>query len=663
MTGDIESSKTKHPSRLLMLAVILLSIAAVTSPILIELMVYDEYGFSKNAILTHLVLPGIWSAITLLVIALIVRTRIVGDIDVVWYRWSCSEVTLAILFILMITAIYQLLGMLLRKMGLPLNDELYVWVDQKGLAFFITLTVFKTIICPILEELFWRGYIQRTLESIFGGLIAWLVQAVLFAVIHFRPVGGFVPVFSFGLVAGAWRWRRRTLVPVILAHIAINSILCAAQWPDWLDYMRIRRSVDYVAQYEAIAGIAKLDPNDNAHNFYELARKSAVAVPPEFEQVKNLWPKNWAAEQHAAISDWLLDSEKMLDYVEQGTQKSYYWPQLTGEMIAETIPELTWIKSCAFALGIRSQLYAAEGKHEPAFSDLVTCFRLADHLAGRRPIISQFSAFRIQDVAVGSAFRILKNSDVPPETLEHFQRRIEQSLAEDTQTLDFEVERLFLLDSIQLMFTDDGVGNGYIPEIVLRFPETIQSLFPDFTEQKKQALLKLNRRQTTILTNRFFNLLDDAAMMNAWQLQNNASGIKKELESITTQNAFISMFGPFPIKPLERASRMRTSLDALIGTLAILRYEAERGQLPSGLQMLVDEGYLETLPQDSFSDGPLVYKQTADGFILYSYGHDFDDDGGTPSKWGYGDKGGDQVFWPVQRPNEAPEFSNKDQEL
>ena len=88
-------------------------------------------------------------------------------------------------------------------------------------------------------------------------------------------------------------------------------------------------------------------------------------------------------------------------------------------------------------------------------------------------------------------------------------------------------------------------------------------------------------------------------------------------------------------------------MDALIGTLAILRYEAEKGQLPSGLQTLLDEGYLEALPQDSFSDGPLIYKQIADGFLLYSCGLDFDDDSGTPSKWGEGKQGGDQVFWPV----------------
>jgi len=648
---EIESIENKQPSRLLMLAVLVMSIAAVAAPILIaRMMLFDEYGFSKNATLTHLVLPGVWSAIILLVIVLIVRIRVAGDLDFIWYRWSRSELLKTILLIITASLVYYPIGFLIRKLGLPMRESLYFWADQHGLAFFITLTVFITIIGPILEELFWRVYVFGTLRHLFGGLIALVSQAVIFGVIHFRPVGGFVPVFFLGLITGAWRWRRRTLLPVILAHIAVNSLWCAAQWPDWLDCTKIRRSVDYVAQYEYIAGIAELDPNDNARNFYELARQSAVDVPPEFEQVKNIWPKNWSAEQHAVISDWLSKSKEMLNYVEQGARKPYYWPGLNGDIMAMAKPELAWIRSSVFALLARSQLYAAEGNFKPAFSDIVTCLRLADHLAGRRPMISQLSAFSIRNLAVARAFRILKNTDVPTETMEQLQRQIEQSLAENeyTHTTDFAVERLICLHEIQIMFTDDGNGNGHIPKIALQISKPVQPILPEFTEQQKKALLKLDRRRTTMLTNRFFDLLENVAIMTTWEFQNNLIGIKNELENIITQNAFISYSGSVLIRPLEIASQTRTSLEALTATLAILRYKADRGHLPSGLEVLTQEGYLEALPQDGFSNGPLIYRRVDDDFILYSFGADFDDDGGIPSNWGKGEKGGDQVFWPVR---------------
>jgi hypothetical protein len=95
-------------------------------------------------------------------------------------------------------------------------------------------------------------------------------------------------------------------------------------------------------------------------------------------------------------------------------------------------------------------------------------------------------------------------------------------------------------------------------------------------------------------------------------------------------------------------ARAKTDLEALIATLAILQYDAEQGQLPPNLQALVDEGYLKAAPRDAFSFGTLVYRRTDGDFILYSFGADLDDDGGTPSKWGEGEQGGDQVFWPVQ---------------
>jgi hypothetical protein len=47
-------------------------------------------------------------------------------------------------------------------------------------------------------------------------------------------------------------------------------------------------------------------------------------------------------------------------------------------------------------------------------------------------------------------------------------------------------------------------------------------------------------------------------------------------------------------------------------------------------------------------ESTVIYKSTEKSFILYSLGADYDDDGGTPSKWGEDEKGGDQVFWPVE---------------
>jgi len=59
-------------------------------------------------------------------------------------------------------------------------------------------------------------------------------------------------------------------------------------------------------------------------------------------------------------------------------------------------------------------------------------------------------------------------------------------------------------------------------------------------------------------------------------------------------------------------------------------------------------GYIGEVPIDPFSGKPLAYKRVSESFILYSWGQDLDDDGGTRSVWGRSPQGGDQVFWPVE---------------
>jgi hypothetical protein len=99
---------------------------------------------------------------------------------------------------------------------------------------------------------------------------------------------------------------------------------------------------------------------------------------------------------------------------------------------------------------------------------------------------------------------------------------------------------------------------------------------------------------------------------------------------------------------LHYSYRCDIETNALIATTAILRYKAEKGHLPKDLQTLVTDGFLDKLPMDPFSNGPLVYKPANDNFILYSVAQDFNDNGGKHDpKWAE-KVNGDYVFWPVQ---------------
>jgi len=122
--------------------------------------------------------------------------------------------------------------------------------------------------------------------------------------------------------------------------------------------------------------------------------------------------------------------------------------------------------------------------------------------------------------------------------------------------------------------------------------------------------------------------------------------VKNTVEQIGS-NPFIKLWS---VNPTLRhlSAKARADLDSVITILALLRYKADRQEFPESLELLVGEGYLKKVPRDPFSSGAVVYQRTTDNFVLYSFGVDFDDDGGTPSKWGEGEQGGDQVFWAVR---------------
>jgi hypothetical protein len=80
---------------------------------------------------------------------------------------------------------------------------------------------------------------------------------------------------------------------------------------------------------------------------------------------------------------------------------------------------------------------------------------------------------------------------------------------------------------------------------------------------------------------------------------------------------------------LDAARRDTLAIDrAARAALAVERFRrAEQGHLPDTLDALVPR-FVEALPRDPFSDGPVRYRQTPDGYVVYSIGTNLRDDQG-----------------------------------
>jgi CAAX prenyl protease-like protein len=115
---------------------------------------------------------------------------------------------------------------------------------RQNVPFLALRWAISCLLVPILEELFWRGWLMRWLikpnflEIPFGTYVAssfWIV-AVLFASEH-------GPYWEVGLAAGVvynwWAIRTKCLADCILAHAVTNAILSAyvlwtGEWQYWL---------------------------------------------------------------------------------------------------------------------------------------------------------------------------------------------------------------------------------------------------------------------------------------------------------------------------------------------------------------------------------------------------------------------------------------------
>lgn len=100
--------------------------------------------------------------------------------------------------------------------------------DQAGTIVGALIVSVSTMIgAPLVEELFFRGLLQRSLARV--GIVAVIVQAIVFGMIHFTPdegrgnVGIVLGVGVFGLVLGLASRHYGRLGPSIIGHALFNA--------------------------------------------------------------------------------------------------------------------------------------------------------------------------------------------------------------------------------------------------------------------------------------------------------------------------------------------------------------------------------------------------------------------------------------------------------
>jgi hypothetical protein len=87
----------------------------------------------------------------------------------------------------------------------------------------VVLFIVVAICAPIVEEIFFRGLLLRSIERRAGTRWAVALSSLVFGLFHFQLIQ-LPALVAFGLVAALLTVRTQRLGPAIFAHIAFNAV-------------------------------------------------------------------------------------------------------------------------------------------------------------------------------------------------------------------------------------------------------------------------------------------------------------------------------------------------------------------------------------------------------------------------------------------------------
>jgi membrane protease YdiL (CAAX protease family) len=118
----------------------------------------------------------------------------------------------------------RLLGRDLDDVSTAARDLIDKATDPLGVALLVVIVV---IGAPIIEELFFRGLVQRAVARRFGAGWAIAASSLLFGLAHFQTLQA-PALVALGVVLGLLAHRNRRLGPGIATHMTFNAVTVVA---------------------------------------------------------------------------------------------------------------------------------------------------------------------------------------------------------------------------------------------------------------------------------------------------------------------------------------------------------------------------------------------------------------------------------------------------
>jgi|GEM_PF-1368180 len=626
-------------SKALLLMILMLSVFAAYVPLILGQHAFVDEGVSRNDALVFFVFPVF--TLILMLVFVIVGVKYVRTYRSLALPWIGHKRHVDVIGTVILATLVLVMDRLARRVfGMSYASDRIVLSGPMGTVLLVLYVLRMAVATPFIEEVFWRGYIQPGLQISLGATRAVVLQAVLFALFHLRGPREMGMLFLIGLFYGLWRWRRRSLLPLIVAHMLVNTVACIQFVSDHWEWQQMRIVYDYGRSLERLCMPTGNAPDENNAKAHYTQAFGAFRGRGEALAAADLaaCPTDLSSEKLGALRNWISDNREASAAFEAGTRKSYYVREYSSMSFEEIVGlpfggverEMIRLMLCRARLGV------AAGDYQHAVSDVAACYRFGLHLMGPKPLNEQMLGMAIQQDAIRAALQILGILRAEQDWVAFLHTTFLDATQNAPMCPDFSGQSLVCRDTIQRTFMRDGMGHGRIPRAA------IDTLMCDsqFGRHGLDAWQSLDREQTVRLAAELFMRLGVVACKSPAQLRQIGISVRDEMLRIAHGNAFLLVQVPRLSKYYDAFYYCVALRDGLTLTASVMEYETDTGSLPERLEQLVEERYMESMPMDPFSGSPFAYRMAPGDFFLYSYGPNLADDYGT---------GDDIVLWPPSR--------------
>jgi hypothetical protein len=429
--------------------------------------------------------------------------------------------------------------------------------------------------------------------------------------------------------------------------------------------------IDYLTVLNRRNG-PKTTEQDNAWPHYERAM-TLVVMDPNLEDIPAYQNPTYAEHREFAslteeaqrtITRWIEANQAAWEQFALAGSKphcvisySYFENKANDTYLMNVrLPDLSALRQlCRTGIWL-SRLRMMQGRTDEAVDACLAVARAGRHWQHAVTLSEQLMGIALSQWAHQELRSIVHHQKSSAVELARLQREWAALYPQSYPRISLEGQRLCFLDTVQHVFTEGGPGGGHL------IPEQAAGISvaggargeEDQTLWKGLAFIHAGRDQTVAKAREIFDLQDKFLAMSPYE-RRGAAATRTDLTFLRQKQpryALVRLLAPALDHPADLMFRAKALHEATLAILALQRYRLEKGSYPAALDELKQSGYLDALPADPYSNGPLTYRVTGDGFTLYSVGPDFTDSGGTPGTDSKGRRRlwadqGDTVFWPL----------------